>query len=54
MYFKDVLTSQWKSGDVLYWGRGYALVSIGEEKLQIPSKLIKMWFEEEKAPDKEK
>ena len=30
---KDVLTSQWKPGDVLRWGRGFALVSTGEEKL---------------------
>ena len=32
VYFKDVLTSQWKLGDVLRWGRGFALVST-EEKL---------------------
>ena len=45
VYFKDVLTSQWKPGDVLCWGRGFALVSTGEEKLWIPSKLIKVHFE---------
>ena len=48
IYFKDVLTSQWKPGDVLHWGRGFALVSTGEEKLWMPSKLIKVRFEEKK------
>ena len=33
VYFKYVLTSMWKPGHVLFWGRGFALVSIGEEKL---------------------
>ncbi|EGV97888.1 HERV-K_7p22.1 provirus ancestral Pol protein [Cricetulus griseus] len=42
VYFKDVLTSVWKPGHVLSWGRGFAFVSTGEEKLWIPSKLIKI------------
>ena len=42
VYIKDVLTSVWKPGHVLRWGRGFALVSTGEEKLWIPSKLIKI------------
>ena len=46
VYIKDVLTSQWRPGDVLRWGRGFALVSTGEEKLWIPSNLIKVRFEE--------
>lgn len=54
VYFKDVLTSQWKSGDVLCWGRGFVLVYTGVEKLQIPSKLIKIHFEKEKSLEKEK
>ena len=54
LYFKDVLTSQWKPGDVLHWGRGFALVSIGEEKLWIPPKLIKIPFEKEKPTETEK
>ena len=54
VYFKDVLTSQWKPEDVLRWGRGLVLVSTGEEKLWIPSKLIKIWFEKEKSLEKEK
>ncbi|EGV93608.1 hypothetical protein I79_015589 [Cricetulus griseus] len=37
VYFKDVLTSVWKPGHVLQWGRCFALVSTGEEKLWIPS-----------------
>ena len=39
---------------VLPWGRGFSLVSMGVEKLWIPSKLIKIWFEKEKLLDKEK
>ena len=54
VYFKDVLTSQWKPEDVLCWRRGFSLVSIGEEKLQIPSKLIKIQLEQEKSLEKEK
>ena len=54
VYFKDVLTSQWKPGDVLHWGRHFALVSTEEEKLYIPSKLIKILFEKEKSLEKEK
>ena len=47
IYFKDVLTSEWKPGHVLCWRRGFAFVSTGEEKLWIPSKLIKIQFEQE-------
>ena len=32
-YFKDVLTSAWKPGYVLQWGRGFAFVSTGKEKI---------------------
>ncbi|KAL6086919.1 hypothetical protein STEG23_013424, partial [Scotinomys teguina] len=42
IYFKDVLTSEWKPGYVLRWGRGFAFISTGEDKLWIPSKLIKV------------
>ena len=54
VYIKDVLTFQWKPGDVLRWGRGFALVSTGEEKLWRPSKLIKVRSEEKKPLGKEK
>ena len=54
MYFKDVLTPEQKPGDVLYWGRSFALVSIRKEKLWIPSKLIKLQFEKKKPFEKEK
>lgn len=33
VYFKDMLTSEWKLGYVLSWGRGFAFVYTGEEKL---------------------
>ena len=54
VYFKEILTSEWKLGDVLNRGRCFALVSIGEEKPWIPSKLIKIPFEKEKPLEKEK
>ena len=47
IYFKDVLTSEWKPGYVLHWGRGFAFISAGEEKLWIPTKLIKSRIEPE-------
>ncbi|WP_368389860.1 hypothetical protein [Sphingobium sp. AS12] len=40
--------SEWKSKYVLHWGRGFAFVSTGEEKLWMPSKLIKIQVEKEK------
>ena len=52
VHFKDVLTSQWKPGDMLLWERVFTFVSTGEEKLWIPSKLIKTWFEKEKPLEK--
>ena len=39
-YIKDILTSEWKMGNVLHWG--YAYVSTGKEKLWFASKLIKL------------
>ena len=51
IYFKDILTSEWKPGHVLHWGRGFAFVSTEEEKLWIPLKLIKTQFEQERPLD---
>ena len=47
VHFKDVLMSEWKPGHVLCWGRGFAFVTTGERKLWIPSKLLKIRFEQE-------
>ena len=33
VYFKDMLTSEWKPGYVLCWKRGFVFASTGEEKL---------------------
>ena len=33
IYLKDVLTSEWKPGYVLRWGRGFTFVSAGEKRL---------------------
>ena len=42
VYFNNELTSEWKPGNVALCKRVLTLVSIGEEKLWIPSKLIKL------------
>ena len=47
VYFKDVLTSEWKPEYVLHWGKGFPFISI-EEKLWIPSRLMKIRFEQER------
>lgn len=44
-YFKTVLTSEGKTGNVLHWRRGYTYISTGKEKLWVPSKLIKTRYE---------
>jgi hypothetical protein len=41
-----VITSEWKEGNVLHWGKGFVFVSTGQEKLWISSKLIKIRFEQ--------
>ena len=46
MYFKDVLNSGWKSRNILPWGRDFALVSTGNEKLWIPSTLVTIRFDQ--------
>ena len=40
--FQGYADLKWKPGEELRWGRAFALVSTGEEKLWIPSKLIKI------------
>ena len=49
--FKDVLTSEWKSGNVLCWGRGFIFVLTREEKLWTPSNLIKIRFDQRRLPE---
>lgn len=41
VHFRDVLTSEWKRGILLCWGRGYIYISTEKEKLCVPSKLTK-------------
>lgn len=38
-------------GNLLHWGRGFVFVSTGEEKLRIPSKLIKITFDRGRHPE---
>ena len=33
VYIKDILTSEWKTENILHWGRGYAYISTENEKL---------------------
>ena len=40
--FQGYADLKWKPGEELRWGSAFALVSTGEEKLWIPSKLIKI------------
>jgi len=38
-------------GNVLYWGRDYAYVSTGKEKVRVPSKLIKTRHNQGRPPE---
>lgn len=51
IYYKDALTSEWKQVKVLHWVHGFAYSPIGNEKLWIPSKLIKIRIEQERVPE---
>lgn len=44
-YLRDVLAAEWKSGNVSHWGRGCTFVSLGNEKLRVPSKCIQIRFD---------
>jgi hypothetical protein len=46
-----VLTSEWKLEKVLCWGCRFVSISIGNEKLCVPSKWIKIRYEQEKFPE---
>ena len=48
VYFKEILTSEWKTGYVLSWRRSFDFVSTGEEKLWIPSRLKNIRFVQER------
>ena len=39
---KNVLTSEWKTWNVLHWEKSYTYIFIGKKKLWVPSKLIKI------------
>lgn len=45
---RDVLTPKGNSENVLHWVRVYAFASIGNERVWIPSNLIKTKFDLEK------
>lgn len=49
--FKDVLTSKWKSGNVLHGKRGCTFVSAENKKLYILSVLINVSFNWGRAPE---
>lgn len=51
IYYKDVLTSEWKPVKALHWRHEFAYSPTGNEKLWIPSKLIKIRIEQERAPE---
>jgi hypothetical protein len=39
IYYKDVLTLEWKPAIVLRWGRSYVYLSTENEKIWLPTKL---------------
>ena len=45
IYFKNILTSKFKSKDMLIWGRGYAFVAKGNDRLWIHSGQRKIRFD---------
>ena len=42
IYYKDVLTLEWKPAIVLRWGCHYAMYLQGMKKIWLPTKLIKI------------
>lgn len=42
IYYKDVLTLEWKAAIVLRWGCHYAMYLQGMKKIWLPTKLIKI------------
>ena len=44
-YFKNILTSKFKSIDMLLWRKGFAFVPTGNERLWVHSVLRKIWFD---------
>lgn len=48
--FKSVLISKWKSKNIWLWGKGYAFISLGNERLWIHYKFLKIMFVWGKIP----
>ena len=46
IYFENVLTSKFKSKDILLWRRGFVLISTGNERLWIYFGLRKIRFDQ--------
>lgn len=42
---------KWKAKNVILWGRGYAFVSTGNERLWVHSKLIEIRFGQARPPE---
>ena len=52
IYFENALPLKFKSKDMLLWRGGFALVTIGNERLWIYSVLRKIRFDQGKFPEK--
>ena len=52
IYFENVLTSKFKSKDMLLWRRDFAFVSTGNGRLWIHSELRKIRFDQGRALEK--
>ena len=51
-HFENTLASKLKSKGMVLWGRDFAFVSIGNEKLWIHYKLRKIRFDQGRPPEK--
>jgi hypothetical protein len=48
IYYKDMLTLEWKPAIILRWKCGYAYVSMGNKEIWLPTKFIKIRSDQEK------
>lgn len=46
IYFKNVLTTEWKSEYLLYWWRGYDIVSTENKNVMVSSKSMEIRFDQ--------
>ena len=50
VYYKGIMTSKFRSKDMLLWKRGSSLLSTEDENLWIASRLV--WFDGTRSPER--